>query len=122
MPVTPITPGTDMSTAPDGLPMGPDPSAASVMPNLQPAQMVPVGHMQTHPAYRGEESVSAQQTPVADEELAVDPSLEDDPDDEHLSKRQRLDVPPDSSMEDEAVMNALAAHTNPDSAESYEEE
>jgi hypothetical protein len=46
------------------------------------------------------------------ESLAVDPSLEDP--DEHPHKRQRLDEEnQDPSLEEQAVMNALAAHNNP---------
>ncbi|KAK5660848.1 hypothetical protein OQA88_12219 [Cercophora sp. LCS_1] len=142
VPPAPMNPGPNMTAGPGGLPMVPDPSAASMIQGIPQAQMHPVhpvaqmmpsghdhphshshdhGQPQLHPALQGDDS-SAQDTPGADEELAVDPSLEDDPEDEHVSKRQRLDVPQDTSMEDEAVLNALAAHANPDSAESYEEE
>lgn len=47
------------------------------------------------------------------EDLAVDPTLEDEPEDEHLVKRQRLEDNQDSVLEDEAVLNALASHNNP---------
>lgn len=50
------------------------------------------------------------ETPGSDA-LAVDPSLQDP--DEHPPKRQRLDESQDPSVEDEAVLNALAAHNHP---------
>jgi hypothetical protein len=46
-------------------------------------------------------------------DIAVDPSLEDDAEDEHSAKRQRLEDSQDSALEDEAVLNALASHNNP---------
>jgi hypothetical protein len=46
-------------------------------------------------------------------QLAVDPSLEDEePEEQHAAKRLRLDDSQDPSLEDEAVLNALAGHNN----------
>jgi hypothetical protein len=50
---------------------------------------------------------------TAPEDLAVDPSLDEEPEDEHAAKRQRLDDSQEPSLEDEAVLNALAGHNNP---------
>jgi hypothetical protein len=49
--------------------------------------------------------------------LAVDPDLEDP--DEQVAKRPRLAESQDPSLEDEAVMSALAAHNNPAPVDHY---
>lgn len=55
------------------------------------------------------------------EPLALDPSLVAA--DEQAAKRPRLDDDPqDPSLEDEAVLNALAAHTNPNVVDHYGQE
>lgn len=75
------------------------------------------------PTALAEGSDSGQGETPADDELAVDPSLEDaDDDQEHAAKRPRLDDNQGSSLDDEAVMNALAAHTNPETGDPYEQE
>lgn len=51
------------------------------------------------------------------ESLAVDPSLEDS--DEQPAKRPRLDENQDPSLDDEAVLSALAAHNNPTPVDHY---
>jgi hypothetical protein len=56
------------------------------------------------------------------EDLAVDPSLEEDLD-EQPAKRPRLsDDSQDASIEDEAVLNALAVHNNPTTPGEYTSE
>lgn len=72
-------------------------------PTLAQPQVSPQMHSQLSPGQTG--SV----TPGS-ESLAVDPGLEDV--DEHPNKRQRLDENQDPYREDEAVMNALAAHNS----------
>jgi hypothetical protein len=63
--------------------------------------------------------------------LAVDPSLEEAEDqlvkrleeaNEHIVKRPRLEESQNPSLEDEAVMNALAAHHNPVVVDQYAQE
>jgi hypothetical protein len=49
--------------------------------------------------------------------MVVDPSLEDS--DEHPAKRPRLEEAQGPSLEDEAVLNALAAHNNPNEVDNY---
>lgn len=56
------------------------------------------------------------------DDLAVDPSLEDDPEDEHVAKRQRLDDSQEPTLEDEAVLSALAGHNNPGTPGEYTSE
>jgi hypothetical protein len=50
--------------------------------------------------------------------VAVDPSLVDS-DDGPAPKRPRLDETQEPSLEDEAVLNALAAHNNPNAVDHY---
>ena len=49
--------------------------------------------------------------------MAVDPSLTDS--DEQPAKRPRLEETVEPSLEDEAVLNALAAHNNPNVVDHY---
>lgn len=49
--------------------------------------------------------------------MAVDPSLEDS--DDHRVKRPRLGGTQEPSLEDEVVLNALAAHDNPNAVDHY---
>jgi hypothetical protein len=56
---------------------------------------------------------------TAPEDLAVDPSLEEEPEDEPAVKRQRLDNSQEPTLEDEAVLNALASHNNPTTPGEY---
>jgi hypothetical protein len=58
---------------------------------------------------------------TAPDDLAVDPSLGAEPDEEHAAKRQRLDdsQEPSLEVEDEAVLNALAGHNNPTTPGEY---
>ena len=51
------------------------------------------------------------------ESMAVDPSLEDS--DDPPAKRPRLEEAQEPSLEDEAVLNALAAHNNPNAVDHY---
>lgn len=53
----------------------------------------------------------------ASEPMAVDPSLEDS--DEQPAKRPRVEGTQEPSLEDEAVLNALAAHNNPNAVDHY---
>lgn len=47
----------------------------------------------------------------------MDPGLEDP--DEQVAKRPRLDENQDPTLEDEAVLNALAGHGNPTPVDHY---
>jgi hypothetical protein len=58
--------------------------------------------------------VAPQAQMTVPDDLAVDPNLEDDPEEEHSAKRQRLDDSHDPSLEEDAVLNALASHNNPE--------
>jgi hypothetical protein len=49
---------------------------------------------------------------TAPDGLAVDPSLVNEPTEEPAAKRQRLNDSQDPSLDDEAVLNALASHNN----------
>ncbi|KAK4455600.1 hypothetical protein QBC34DRAFT_70913 [Podospora aff. communis PSN243] len=85
-----------------------DVSSLSASPGVPEASMLP------HIPPPVDASVSPQGDTPVDDELAVDPSLEDAEDDEdHAAKRPRLDDNQDHSLEDAAVLNALAAHNNP---------
>lgn len=58
----------------------------------------------------------------ASENLAVDPSLEDDveeEEDEHAAKRQRLEDSQEPTLEDEAVLHVLSGHNNPETPGEY---
>jgi hypothetical protein len=67
------------------------------------------------PAAEEEAAVPEQQTAPVPERLDVDPSLDDAV--EPVVKRQKLEENHDPSLEDEAVLNALAAHNNPTQVE-----
>jgi hypothetical protein len=59
------------------------------------------------------QAMAPQAQMTAPDDLAVDPNLGEEPDEEHAAKRQRLDDSQEPSLEDEAVLNALADHNNP---------
>ncbi len=59
------------------------------------------------------QGIAPQAQMTVSDDIAVDPSLEDEPEEEHSAKRQRLDDGHDSALEDEAVLNALTSHNNP---------
>lgn len=90
---------------------GPVPGADTVPGQSQTPVPVPVP-MQAQPPVQVMPPVP---TP---EPLAVDPSLEDP--EESAAKRPRLEESQDPTLEDEAVLNALAAHNNP--ADHYAQE
>ena len=110
-----------MPPALDGVPGVGDISTLSESPGVQDGSVEP----QHQPPV--DRSVSVQGDTPVDDELAVDPSLEDaeeaeDDDDEHAAKRPRLDDNQDQSLEDVAVLHALAAHNNPVAGDEYEPE
>ncbi|KAA8628927.1 hypothetical protein SMACR_04183 [Sordaria macrospora] len=59
---------------------------------------------------QGVQAQSGGQQSANDDDVAVDPSLEDGDDDQHQSKRRKVEQDP---LDDAAVMNALAAHNDP---------
>ncbi|KAJ4307040.1 hypothetical protein N0V88_000415 [Collariella sp. IMI 366227] len=71
-------------------------------------------------------SVTAGMAPQAPmtmpDDLAVDPSLEDEPEDGRDAKRQRMSDSQDPSLEEVAMMNALASHNNPTTPGAYTSE
>ena len=84
------------------------------MSNVPPPHGLTIPQSQPHPQPPHlNQGLAPQAQMTAPEDLAVDPSLEDEPEDEHLAKRQRLDDNQDSVLEDEAVLNALTSHNNP---------
>lgn len=92
-----------------------------MQPTLHPqqTQYQPQMHQQASPPMQSHVSPqTGSGTPVSDS-LALDPSLQDA--DEHPPKRQRLDESQDPSVEDEAVLSALAAHSDP-SIDNYDAE
>ncbi|KAK3320952.1 hypothetical protein B0T19DRAFT_253922 [Cercophora scortea] len=135
-PVTGATPpegsdglaGTVMSTSAVPVPIPGVPAVARGAPGLSgvpgPHQL---GQIQGQPPLPVSQSMSIEsQTPMpGDDDLAVDPSLDDvdvgDVDDasQHMAKRPRLDPNQDPSLEDEAVMHALAAHNNPNAVDHF---
>ncbi|KAK4120802.1 hypothetical protein N657DRAFT_140917 [Parathielavia appendiculata] len=107
VPGIPGTPGMPLEPAPQGLavaqgqPQPPPPQASqAIAPQAQMAQ----AHM------------------TSPEELAVDPNLEEEPEEEHAAKRQRLDDSQEPTLEDEAVLNVLAGHNNPTTPGEYTSE
>ncbi|KAK0705123.1 hypothetical protein B0H67DRAFT_499020 [Lasiosphaeris hirsuta] len=119
--VAPVEGGTPGDPSLVGVPGIPDLSGVaggSDISGLSDTQGIETGQSGSQPPPPIASSLSTQaDTPVADD-LAVDPSLEDaDADDEHAAKRPRLDENP--SLDDEAVMNALAAHNDPSSGNPY---
>lgn len=81
------------------------PTASPVQQPLPPLPPIVSLPPQTESATPGSES------------LVVDPSLEDS--DEQPAKRPRLEETQEPSLEDEAVLNALAAHNNPNAVDHY---
>ncbi|KAK4205634.1 hypothetical protein QBC40DRAFT_270545 [Triangularia verruculosa] len=75
--------------------------------NVQPQGQTPI-----RPPSRPLNTGGAPPAQMDSPDLAVDPNLEDDSD-EHVAKRQRLDDSQNGSLDDEAMMNALAAHNEP---------
>ncbi|KAK4043594.1 hypothetical protein C8A01DRAFT_43532 [Parachaetomium inaequale] len=104
VPAAPPTPGSAIPGAP-GTP---------AMPNVPPAHGLPVTHGQPQPhPPQVSQGIAPQAQMTAHEDLAVDPGLDEEPEDDHAAKRQRLDDSQEPSLEDEAVLNALAGHNNP---------
>ncbi|KAK4241352.1 hypothetical protein C8A03DRAFT_41181 [Achaetomium macrosporum] len=112
----PPTPVSTVSGAP-GTPGMPTMPAAQGLPMGQGQPMVQ-GQPQSAPPMPGP-GVAPQAQMTAPGELAVDPSLEEEPEEEHAAKRQRLNDSQDPSLEDEAVLNALAGHNNPTTPGEY---
>ncbi|KAL2147885.1 hypothetical protein VTI28DRAFT_3363 [Corynascus sepedonium] len=84
------------------------------MANVPGPQGLPATQVQTQPPPpQPNPGVAPQAQMTAHEELAVDPSLGEEPEEEHAAKRQRLDDSQEPTLEDEAVLNALASHNNP---------
>ncbi|KAK1779422.1 hypothetical protein QBC45DRAFT_411609 [Copromyces sp. CBS 386.78] len=67
------------------------------------------------PANQGVQAQSGGQS-ANDDDVAVDPSLEDGDEDQHQSKRRKMEQDP---LDDAAVMNALAAHNDPASGAAH---
>jgi hypothetical protein len=88
-------------------------NSAQIQQSLHPqqTQYQPQMHQQASPPLQSHISPQTGSDTPGSDSLAVDPSLQDT--DEHPSKRQRLDESQDPSVEDEAVLNALAAHNHP---------
>lgn len=63
-------------------------------------------------------AASAPQPPVT-EDLGLGPNGDDS---EHIAKRPRLEENQDPALDDEAVLSALAAHTNPTPVDHYSTE
>ncbi|KXX81229.1 hypothetical protein MMYC01_201380 [Madurella mycetomatis] len=103
-------------------PAGVGTSGAPSIPSAPPTQVLPASQAQPRPpphpplpahlVQSSNPGVAPQAQMAGPDDLAVDPSLEEDPE-EHAAKRPRLNESQDSSIEDEAVLNALAVHSNP---------
>lgn len=126
-PVAGVPPGVPVGTPLAGVPVPPHAVVPAVpgtpgapaMPNI-PSHGLPVsqGPPQPPPS-QVNQGVAPQAQMTAPQDLAVDPNLEEDTE-EHASKRQRLsDDSQDPSIEDEAVLNALAVHNNPETPGDY---
>ncbi|KAK4155224.1 hypothetical protein C8A00DRAFT_42106 [Chaetomidium leptoderma] len=113
MPGVPAAPPTPVPTVP-GAP------GTSSMPNMTAAHGLPVIQGQPPPPpSQVNQRVAPQAQMTAPDDLAVDPNLEDEPEEEHTSKRQRLNDSLEPTLEDEAVLNALADHNNPTTPGEY---
>ncbi|AEO61785.1 hypothetical protein MYCTH_2312344 [Thermothelomyces thermophilus ATCC 42464] len=98
----------------------PGPSGTPAMANAPDSQGLPQGQGQAQPPPpQTNPGVAPQAQMAAHEELAVDPSLGGEPEEEHAAKRQRLDDSQEPTLEDEAVLNALASHNNPTTPGEY---
>ncbi|KAK3304402.1 uncharacterized protein B0T15DRAFT_240516 [Chaetomium strumarium] len=113
----PGTPGMPTMPATQGVPMGQGPPMAQGQPMVQGQPML-AGQPQPTATMPGP-GVAPQAPMTAPEQLAVDPSLDDGPEEEHAAKRQRLADSQDPSLDDEAVLNALAGHNNPTTPGEY---
>ncbi|SPQ27459.1 640fcbc6-deb0-419d-8721-15944957a1c0 [Thermothielavioides terrestris] len=83
------------------------------MQSMPAAPGVPVAQGQPQPgAPVPSPRVAPQAQMTAPDGLAVDPSLVNEPAEEPAAKRQRLNDSQDPSLDDEAVLNALASHNN----------
>ncbi|KAK3315173.1 hypothetical protein B0H66DRAFT_606076 [Apodospora peruviana] len=115
------SPGAAGASPVPGGPGGPgDPNVSGVpgVPGGPDVSGLQIGQGESQPSV--DRQLSAEdQTPVADEELAVDPSLSND---EQAAKRPRLDEPQSASLEDEdeAVLSALTAHNAHNNATSVD--
>ncbi|KAK4101003.1 hypothetical protein N658DRAFT_507320 [Parathielavia hyrcaniae] len=99
VPGAPGTPGMPLESSPQGL-------------------AVAQGQPQPPPPQAGQ-PIAPQAQMTSPEDLAVDPNLEDEADEEHAAKRQRLDDSQEPTLEDEAVLNVLAGHNNPTTPGEY---
>ncbi|KAK0626153.1 hypothetical protein B0T14DRAFT_509271 [Immersiella caudata] len=117
-PAAPVAVATPLPPPPPGM-LGIPPQIAVVpavgdVASLSASPVVPDASMLPQIPPPVDASISAQGDTPVDDDLAVDPSLEDaEDDDDHAAKRPRLDDSQDHSLEDAAVLNALAAHNNP---------
>ncbi|KAB5585790.1 hypothetical protein GE09DRAFT_1048833 [Coniochaeta sp. 2T2.1] len=109
-PLPPIPPTTSIpssipSLMPSSMPSSMPPALPSSMPSSMPSS-IPQPH----------EPHAQSETPGSDA-MAVDPSLDDQI--SQPAKRPRLEENVEPSIEDEAVLNALAAHANPSPGDHY---
>lgn len=136
---SPGTPGTSpAAAAPGGTPV---PSSVPTAPGMTPVHMHPnfpkgpvgpgpdvsglqIGQKGMQPPPVADQPIlpPTGHNPVVDDELVMDPSLEDP--DEQVAKRPRLDNSQDPSLDpDEAVLSAaLAAHNSRTSVDNYDAE
>ena len=125
-----MQPGVSPGPPLGGIPGGP-PASLSGLPggsgnpgiaNVSVPHGLPVVQGQPQPPPPQANQGGAPQAQMTPEDLAVDPSLEEDLD-EQPAKRPRLsDDSQDASIEDEAVLNALAVHNNPTTPGEYTSE
>ena len=108
MPAVPGVPGASSIAGTSTVPNPPGPASASPLPD---GQVAANGHAGSETPAPPDGSLSGQDVTPVEDDLAVDPDLEDP--EEHAAKRARLDDSQDPSLEDVAVLNALAAHNNP---------
>lgn len=98
----------------------PGASGTPAMANAADSQGLPQAQDQAQqPQPQTNPGVAPQVQMTAHEELAVDPSLGEEPEEEHAAKRPRLDDSQEPTLEDEAVLNALAGHNNPTTPGEY---
>ncbi|KAK4115670.1 hypothetical protein N656DRAFT_775609 [Canariomyces notabilis] len=133
VPGAPSLPGVPtVSGVPSG-PPGPSVTGApQQIPNAPPVQGMPPGQAlpgaPPHPALPGHLAQPANpgvapqaQMSEPDDDLAVDPNLEDDLE-EQPAKRPRLNESQDSSIEDETVLSGLSVNNNPTPGGEYTSE
>ncbi|KAK4133009.1 hypothetical protein BT67DRAFT_443381 [Trichocladium antarcticum] len=106
-----------------GLPGGPGTPGTPGIQNESIFHGLPIVQSQPQPpppppppqAHRGR----APQAQMSPEDLAVDPSLEEDLDVKPAKRPRLSDDSQDASIEDEAVLNALSVHNNPTTPGEY---